>query len=195
MWFDSWRSIGQTLLIAALVYPLLIVILRLGGKRTLAQMNAFDFIINVALGSLVATTLVETTKLADGIVAIAALVALQGLITWLSVRSDRFEGVVKSQPTLVFHDGQYLEGPMREERVTREEVRGAIRKTGRAEVGGVTAVVLESDGTFSVLQDVPTTGAHAMAGVDGVAGRWDTGPAQGPFSDPERGPLSEVGTP
>lgn len=191
--FKSWASLGKTLLAVVLIYPLLVVVLRAGGKRTLAKMNAFDFIVAVAIGSLLASTVLSTASLAEGVGAIAALVALQTLITWLSVRSDRFEALVKSQPTLVFHDGRFLEGPMREQRVTREEIRNAIRTSSSASVEDTAAVVLESDGSFSVLGTVESGKAEALAGVDGAAERWDIDEAQGPFADPTRGPLSDAG--
>ncbi|PAP78103.1 DUF421 domain-containing protein [Rubrivirga marina] len=194
--FDSWASLGKVLLSAVLTYPLLILVLRLGGKRTLAKMNAFDFVVTVAIGSIVASTLLSTAPVVNGVGAVATLVALQAAVTWLSVRSDRFEALVKSQPTLVFHDGTYLDGPMRAERVTREEIRGAIRDAGHAGTDGVAAVVLESDGAFSVLARVPAgdetavEGAAAMAGVSGAAEHWDTGNPTGPFTNPTRGPLA-----
>ena len=187
--FESWASLGKTLLAVALLYPLLILVLRAGGKRTLSKMNAFDFIVTVAIGSLAASTVLSTTPLADGVAAVAAFVGLQALVTWLSVRSDRFEALVKSQPTLVFHGGRYLERAMRHERVTREEIRSALRTAG-ATVEGTAAVVLESDGSFSVLGDVERGRTEALAGVGGAAEHWDTGGAQGPFADPERGPFA-----
>ena len=194
--FDSWSSLGTVLLSALLTYPLLILVLRLGRKRTLSKMNAFDFVVTVAIGSIVASTLLSTAPVANGLAAVAALVALQSVVTWLSVRSDRFEALVKSTPALVLHDGRYLDGVMRAEHVTREEIRGAIREAGHAGTAGVAAVVLESDGGFSVLTRVPAgaeasvEGAGALAGVAGAADRWDTGDQTGPFADPERGPLA-----
>ena len=191
MFFDSWASLGKVLLSAVLTYPLLIFVLRIGGKRTLAKMNAFDFVVTVAIGSIVASTLLSTAPIVNGVGAVAALVALQALVTWVSVRSDRFEALVKSQPTLVFHNGAFLGGPIRRERVTREEVRGAIRGAEVSSVEGVAAVVLESDGAFSVLERVPDEQASALAGVSGSASRWDSGDATGPFADPKRGPLAD----
>ena len=185
--FNSWASLGKTLLTAALLYPLLIVVLRAGGKRTLSKMNAFDFIVAVAIGSLLASTVLSTASLVEGVGAIAALVAFQTLITWLSVRSDRFEALVKSQPTLIFHDGRYIERAMRSQRVTREEIRNAIRTSSAASVEDTAAVILESDGSFSVLSKVERGKAEALAGVDGASDYWDIGSVQGPFADPEPG--------
>ena len=185
--FKSWSSLGKTLLLAVLIYPLLIVVLRAGGKRTLSKMNAFDFIVTVAIGSLLASTILSTASLAEGVGAITALVGFQTLITWLSVRSDRFEALIKSQPTLVFHDGQYIERAMRSQRVTREEIRNAIRTSSAASVEDTAAVILESDGSFSVLPTVERGKAEALAGVDGAGQHWDIEDVQGPFADPEPG--------
>lgn len=194
MLFDSWGSLGRVLLSAALTYPLLIVVLRLGGKRTLSKMNAFDFVVTVAIGSIVASTLLSTAPVVNGVAAVAALVALQATVTWISVRSDRFEGLVKSRPALVFHGGRFLDDVMRRERVTLEEVRGAARGAGHARLDDVDAIVLEADGAFTVLGRVPTDRtARALAGVEGAASRWDLGDPEGPFTDPSAGPLSEAG--
>ena len=51
MWFDSWGDIARVLLVGSAAYATLIVVLRLSGKRTLSQLNAFDFVITVAIGS------------------------------------------------------------------------------------------------------------------------------------------------
>ena len=190
MLFDTWASLGKTLLAVALTYPLLLVVLRLGGKRTLSKMNAFDFVVTVAVGSLVASTVLSGTPIANGIAAVAALVALQALVTWLSVRSDWFEALVKSRPTLVFHNGRFLEDAMRHERVTREEIRTALRTDGVSRVEGVSAVVLESDGSFSVMESVEGGKAEALAGVRGTDDAWRIEPAEGAFADPSRGPFS-----
>ena len=190
--FDPWSSLGKTALTALAVYPLLILIPRLGGKRTLAKTNAFDFVVTVAIGSLLASALTSGAKLADALVAIAALVLFQTVVTWVSVRSDRFEAVVKSQPALVLHHGRFLEDAVRTQRVTREEIRTALRSQGVARVEDVAAVVLESDGSFSVLESAGDGGPDALAGVGGAEERMEIGPAQGPLVNPERGPLSEA---
>ena len=183
MLFDSWTSLGKTLLAVLITYPLLILVLRIGGKRTLSKMNAFDFVVTVAIGSLVASTVLTGTPVANGVAAVALLVALQTAVTWLSVRSNGFEALVKSRPTLVFHGGRFMEDAMRNERVTREEIRTALRTGGVSQVEGVSAVVLESDGTFSVMEAVKSGKAEALAGVRGVAEAWEIDPAQGAFAN------------
>jgi len=153
MFFDSWQDIGRIVVVGALAYFALIVFLRLSGKRTLSKMNAFDMIVTVSLGSTLATILLsKETALADGIAALFTLIALQYSIAWLSVRSEAVKALVKSEPTLLLRDGKFLLNAMRTERVTKEEVIAAIRAQGFAQVESVEAVVLETDGTFTVLR-------------------------------------------
>ncbi|MBD0377567.1 MAG: DUF421 domain-containing protein, partial [Flavisolibacter sp.] len=68
IFFDSWESIIRTIIITVLAYALLIFLLRTSGKRTLSKMNAFDFIVTVALGSTLATVMLnKNVALIDGV--------------------------------------------------------------------------------------------------------------------------------
>ena len=152
MLWNSWDSLGRVLLVGVLAYPLLVVMLRVSGKRTLSKMNAFDFVVTVALGSTLAAILTDASlSLATGLMAIALLVGLQFLVAWTCVRSPWFERVVKSAPTALVRDGQYCEVAMREQRVSEAEIAAALRKHGLAEVAQASLVMLESDGSLSVI--------------------------------------------
>ena len=110
MFFDDWTGLGRVLIVGTLAYAALVLFLRISGKRTLTKLNAFDFIVTVALGSTLATVLLsESVALAEGALAMALLIALQFAITWLSVRAPWFRALVKSEPTLIFRDGRFLE--------------------------------------------------------------------------------------
>jgi uncharacterized membrane protein YcaP (DUF421 family) len=151
-----------------------VLLLRVSGKRTLAKLNAFDLIVTVALGSTLATVLLsKSVALVEGLAAFALLAGLQYLVAWLSVRSSRFGELVKSEPTLLLHRGRFLEGAMRAQRVTRAEVLAALRGSGAVEAGQVAAVVLETDGSLSVIQDAGRSGGigilEGVGGADGAA--------------------------
>lgn len=149
---DDWTGPLRALVVAVLSYPALIALLRVSGKRTLARMNAFDFVVTIALGSTLASILTSTDlALARGVTALAALIGLQFAITWLAVRSPTVRRVVKSEPALLVHRGRMLEAALRDERVTPAEVRAAVRSQGIGSLADVEAVVLETDGTFSVV--------------------------------------------
>ena len=109
----------------------------------------------------------KDVALAEGILAFATLVGLQFAVAWLSVRSGTVRRIVKSEPTLLFFQGRYLDEELRRERVTREEVRAAMRASGVSSPGSATAVVLETDGSFSVLREVQAE-AEGLWDVQGV---------------------------
>ncbi len=153
MFFHGWTSLGQTVIAGVLAYAALIVLLRTSGKRTLAKMNAFDLVVTVALGSTLSTILLSRdVALADGVAALALLIGLQFLVAWLSVRTRRFEAAVKSSPSLLLYRGEFCEREMQRQRVSADEIKAAIRSAGLTDVPHVGAVVLETDGTFSVIR-------------------------------------------
>jgi uncharacterized membrane protein YcaP (DUF421 family) len=151
--FDSWASVSRTLAIGVLAYVGLILMLRLSGKRTLAKMNSFDLVVTVALGSTLATVLLtKEVPLADGLLAFALLIVLQFSVTWLSVRSNVVRRIARGEPTLLVHRGTFLKNAMKDQRVTSSEVLQAIRSQGIADLADVEGVVIETDGTFSVIR-------------------------------------------
>ena len=174
MFFSSWAGPGRVLIVGVLAYIGLIVLLRLSGKRTLAKMNAFDFVVTVALGSTLATVLLsKDVALMEGLVAFATLIALQFVIAWLSVRSRMISGFVKFEPSLLLYRGHFLRETLRRERVTEGEVRSAARQGGYGDLTAIEAIILETDGTFSVIasgNDASPT-ATALSGVQGFADR------------------------
>jgi uncharacterized membrane protein YcaP (DUF421 family) len=153
MFFDSWFGLVRVLVVGTLAYVALVAILRISGKRTLTKLNAFDLVVTVALGSTLATVLLsKSVVLAEGVLAMALLVFLQFVITWLSVRSSRFRDLMKSEPTLILRHGQFLDGALRAQRMTRDEVMAALRASGLSDAADANAVILETDGSISVIK-------------------------------------------
>src|SRR5690606_19709687 len=100
----------RTLVVGVLAYVSLIFFLRATGKRTLSKMNAFDFVVTVALGSTLATILLSMdVSLAQGCLAMALLIGLQYVITWSSVRMRWIRRTVTGEPTLLFYRGLPLD--------------------------------------------------------------------------------------
>lgn len=152
MFFDDWQSVLRIVVVGSSAYSVLILWLRLTGKRTLTKWNAFDLVVTVALGSTLATVMLSrTTALVEGIVALGLLVALQFGITWLAVRTGLVDRLIKARPTLLLRRGCFLDDALRRQRVTREEVRAAVRGAGIGALDDVEAVVLETDGSVSVV--------------------------------------------
>ncbi len=168
MFFQGWAGLGRVVVVGALAYVALVLLLRVSGKRTLSKMNAFDLVVTVALGSTLATILLSgDVALAEGLAAFALLVALQFVITWLSVRSETVSRFVKNEPALLLYRGNFLRDALRRERVAEPEVLAALRSQGVAALDEVEAVVLETDGTFSVVKRAPEPAPAALANVAG----------------------------
>ncbi len=128
--------------------------LRISGKRTLSQMKEFDFIVTVALGSTLATVLLsKDVALADGVLALALLISLQYVLATLSVKSTKFSKLISSEPTLLFYKGSFLREALKKERVTEAEVRSILISNGVTSIENVEAVVMESNGQFTVIKE------------------------------------------
>lgn len=165
MFFNGGTALLRTLVVAVLAYISLVLLLRLSGRRTLSKMNAFDLVITVALGSAFATILLnQDVSLAQGVLALALLIGLQYVVTWSSVRLAWVRRVVTGEPALLFYRGRFLGDALRAARVTEDEVRAAMRASGLAAVEQIEAVVLETDGSFSVIPS-GADGRSALAGV------------------------------
>ncbi len=93
----------------------------------------------------------KDVALAEGVAAFVGLALLQLLIAFASSRSERVERIVKATPRVLLRDGCYLPTALKAERITESEVRSAIRKAGIGDLAAVAAVVLETDGSFSVI--------------------------------------------
>lgn len=169
MFFNGWEGILRTVIVGTLAYVCLVLLLRISGKRTLSKMNAFDFVVTVAFGSTLASILLsKDVPLAQGVTAMALLILLQYIVAWTSVRSKWFSELVKSQPVLLLYKGQFLKAALKRERVAQEEVLAAIRSQGISEVGAALAVVLETDGTFTVVQRHSSEPASSLSDVSGL---------------------------
>lgn len=152
MFFDSWSGLIRIACLAPLAYAVLVLVLRISGKRTLAKMNAFDLVVTVALGSTLASVVTSSRiPFAEGALSLVLLVLLQYGVSWASVRSSTVKQAFKSEPQLLFYDGHFMYAAMRGERVGSDDVLQAMRSEGFIDLTAVQAVVLESDGTFSVI--------------------------------------------
>lgn len=180
LFFDSWMSLFRTLVVGLLAYCALVACLRISGNRTLSKMNAFDLVVTVALGSTLATVLLnKDVVLAEGVLAFALLIGLQFVLTWCSVRVGWVRKAVTGEPAVLVYQGQLLQSAMRQARVTHNEVLAAIRAAGLAELAQVQALVLETDGSMSVVKAEPQAVADSLAdlclpkaaGTQTVAGR------------------------
>jgi uncharacterized membrane protein YcaP (DUF421 family) len=171
MIFHSWQDLGRVIFVGVFAYAAVVVFLRASGNRTLSKLNAFDLVVTVALGSTLATIILnKDVALSEGLLALGLLIGLQFTITWCSVRFSRFSHVVKSEPALLVFNGAVLETAMRRARVVEAELLAVLRSEGIHDLQSVHGVVLESDGSLSVLRTGTDRSADTLKNLEKPSG-------------------------
>ena len=183
MLFRSWEGILRVALSAAAIYILVVAALRVIGSRALAKMSAYDLIVSIALGSLVAAVPMSTTlSVADGLTAIVTFLVLQEVTRFLQARYRAAHHLVRERPHLLVWDGKLIEDRMKKIDTSADEIRAAIRQAGLLSLDEVQAVVLENDGAWSVMRRGDQSNLSALEGLDV--------PGHGPVENGEAPPTS-----
>jgi uncharacterized membrane protein YcaP (DUF421 family) len=152
MFFHSWAAVGRVVLASATVFIIVVAMLRFVGQRALARMSGFDVVFTVTLGSVVATGAISRDiAVVDAIAALATFLVLQEIIRFFQSRSLGVHHVVRERPDVVLWDGCLLEDRLRENSISADEVRAAVRKAGLRSLSDARVVVLENDGEWSVI--------------------------------------------
>lgn len=152
IFFSSWESVFRSLVLTVLAYIAIVALLRVMGKRTLSKMNAFDFIITVALGSALANVaLNKDLSLLDGVVVFFLFMGLQYLITWLSVRFPFIKDLVTDRPVILLYKGELYDEILKRERITLNELEMVARQKGIGKLEDIDVIILETTGKLTVI--------------------------------------------
>ncbi len=154
----NWESVLQIVLRTSVIYVLVLVGIRLTGKREVGQMTPFDLTLLLLLSNAVQNAMVgQDSSLLGGIVAAIVLLGLNYLLAEVAGFNRRFRKLVQGSPTLLIHNGQCIADHIAKEHVSMDEINRALREHGISEVQDVALAVLEVDGAISVLKydDVP----------------------------------------
>lgn len=151
------------------IYAALIALTRFGGLRSLSKLSSYDLATTVALGSIVAATLLDDRPpLAAGLTALVILFGLQFGVSAARRASRRVERLVDNRPRLVLADGVPLDGAMAAVRLTPDDLRAALRQAGVTDRRQVRAVVFETTGDLSVLTSDGAVDPWLLADVEGA---------------------------
>ena len=153
----------QIVVRTAIIYLLVLLGVRLSGKREVGQMTPFDLTLLLLLSNSVQNAMTgPDTSLAGGAVAAATLLILNYGVAELSGANRRFRKMIQGSPSLLVHDGEILMPHMAREHVTVDELQRALREHGISTVKDVALAVLEVDGSISILKydDVPHVHPH-----------------------------------
>ena len=152
LFFDNIDKLGRIIVTAVMVYVLIVITTKVSGKRSTSQLNNFDWIVTVMIGSLGASTiLLKDIPFIEGASSIVALYVMQFLVTKYASISPEFSSFILSEPRIVFYQGQFLPDAMRAERLTRQEIECAMRSEGINSFDDIEAIVFESDAKLTII--------------------------------------------
>jgi len=145
--------LAQIVLRTGVIYLLVLIGVRLSGKREVGQMTPFDLTLLLLLSNSVQNAMTgPDTSLAGGAVAAATLLIMNFVVANVSGRSRKMRRLIEGQPSLLVHDGKVIESHMARERVSMDELNRALREHGISGCDQVALAVLEVDGSISCLK-------------------------------------------
>jgi uncharacterized membrane protein YcaP (DUF421 family) len=143
----------QIALRTGVIYLVVLIGVRLSGKREVGQMTPFDLTLLLLLSNSVQNAMTgPDTSVIGGIVAACTLLLVNYLVADLSGVNRRFRRFIQGEPSLLVHDGQIIESHMAREHVSMDELQRALREHGIATYHDVALAVLEVDGSISCLK-------------------------------------------
>jgi uncharacterized membrane protein YcaP (DUF421 family) len=143
----------QIVLRTGVIYLVVLIGVRLSGKREVGQMTPFDLTLLLLLSNSVQNAMTgPDTSLIGGVVAATTLLLMNYVVGTLSGKNRVFRRVVQGQPSLLIHDGQPIQEHMAKEHVSMDELERAVREHGIAQCSDVALAVLEVDGSISCLK-------------------------------------------
>lgn len=142
----------MTALRALGVYVLMLVVIRVLGKRTVGNFSAFDLLVALMLGEVVDEIIYGDVLFLQGAVAIVAIAGLAYADSWLAYLHPSMEALLEGTPTIIVRDGRFERAGMRSERMNEKDVMAHLRTEGIHDMREVHLAVVELDGTVSVLK-------------------------------------------
>ena len=150
--FDMQAPWWEFVVRAFVVYLVLMVLVRLTGKRTVGQFTPFDLVVVMLLSEAVSGSINgQDGSLPGGLIAGATLVVLDVLVAVAGTRSRRIDALVEGNPVLIGRDGVIYDNVLRRERVPRADVEKALREAD-CDVDDMRMAILEADGNINIMK-------------------------------------------
>lgn len=164
-------SIAEKIVRPLLVYAFLVLILRVGGRRELGQMNAFDLVVLLTISNTVQNAIIgNDNSLLGGLVGATTLVLINLLVVRFLYRHPKLDRKIEGEPVWLVRDGRIIEENLRREMVTEDELLAAVRRQGVSSIKECDQVILETSGTITVIPRRPTP---VEANIEAVEARLD----------------------
>jgi uncharacterized membrane protein YcaP (DUF421 family) len=149
----DWQQVGMTAARGLLVYVVMLVVIRLLGKRTVGNFTAFDLLVALMLGEVVDEIIYGDVTLAQGFTAIIVVAAAKYATSWLTYGSERLSLLLEGKPTELVKEGELQRDALRSELMNELDVMAALRLQSVSDVREVKSAILEVDGAVSVIRE------------------------------------------
>ena len=137
---------------AAAIFSFVFLVTRIVGRRELSSLEPFDVIMLIVLGDLVQQGITQSDQSVTGsLIVISTIALLSVAVSWVSFRSRRLRLVTDGEPLVLVEDGEIIEGNLRRERLTREDIEEEARQQQIASLGDVRWAILENGGQISFI--------------------------------------------
>jgi uncharacterized membrane protein YcaP (DUF421 family) len=161
MWSDTFvmgAPIVEKIIRPVLVYFFLVVVLRVFGKRELAQLNPFDLVVLLSLSNTVQNAIIgNDNSLTGGLIGAFALLAMNYLVVRFLFRHRRLDQVFEGKPTVLVEHGHVLRKALAKELLTPSELMTVLHRQGFDNIEEVERCVLEPGGIFYIKRKMPAT--------------------------------------
>ena len=154
--FWQFPSLGEKMLRPMIVYAFLVIVLRIFGKRELAQLNPFDLVVLLSLSNTVQNAIIgDETSITGGLIGAFTLLLLNYLVVRFLFKHRRLDQVVEGNPTILIKQGHLRRRELAKELLTESELLTMAHRQGFASLKEVEECVLESGGTFYLKGKIP----------------------------------------
>jgi uncharacterized membrane protein YcaP (DUF421 family) len=165
-------SILEKILRPLVIYAFLVLILRVGGRRELAQMNAFDLVVLLTLSNAVQNAIIgNDNSLLGGMIGATVLVLANVAVVRFLYAHRRLDRAIEGEPVWLVRDGQILSEALRRELITEDELLAAVRRQGVPSIRECDQVILETSGTVTVIPKRPTSLEAEESAIEARLGR------------------------
>ncbi len=168
---DLWHvevPVLEKIIRPILVYAFLVIVLRIAGKRELAQMNTFDLVVLLTLSNTVQNAIIgQDNSLSGGVIGAVTLIGVNALVVRLMYRHPRLNLLLQGHPSVLMKHGEILEKAIDRETITHEELRAAALKQGFDSLDEVEKATLEPGGVITFIGKKPdqeTRNHHELLG-------------------------------
>ena len=158
-----------------ILYILVLVVMRLMGKREISQMQPFEFVISMTIANLATIPMEEVgIPLLNGIIPILSLLLMHTVLSVINIKSIRCREIICGKPSIIIHRGKIVEKALTKESMSLNELEERLRSKGITNIGDVEYAILETNGQLSIIEKpekrlVKTEDLNIQAEYEGIA--------------------------